>query len=754
MPVSSASVFNGLALLQEQNDFLASSRAADINTTTYLKIKLAAQHKRTAQRNQYGSHPSDGGSEERDRRPVPPKEERQRSFSGGGVGALTPAETPVGLSGRAPCTKSVDSAMTESSAERRRSSYRLEREVEESHLPHSVEKKVYRDNMEEEGGESPFPSSTVPHVGSTTSSSLSRLRPKPLTDPHEMHDMLRMEGEKEPSVPFAGVRVLPTKSNPSSLHALPSPAVLNSVPPSLSGSREHAVLSARSIAEMELTSSRLAALAEQKERQRPEIRGGQTPLDISPSYSVTGNESMPAVSSRRALQVEKEGLGPSSAAPIPYPHHFGPRFSGVQEGSGGPLAAQGSLTSFSGEPWMTKDGPLPSSSSAVSAATRHAVELVSRTPLDTPNEDGSAGLGTAGSRSHSSGSRRGTDHHTRRVDPLRLLKERGMDSWEREREVDDDDETGEGRRRGPRGETGGGGASRQPLEATQCPIPSVSPFSPLHTKPTTLQRTPLSPRANDAEEEASESPVAQASLGAHHGRSGGAGPSDAARHRPRDLSSFTAFQRADSDAGTDGMLDSAPRQRMEDSHQELTSSTSVLLDRVPAVATGEMLFSEGPEVVDVTLVPCDCCGRRFAEDRLPRHREACEKQKKREWIRHKNTRAAHTAQHGHLYPPHKGGSFSGGAGAEYGSFGGGEPYYGGGGNANGSSPSSNVRAKGKGDWRKQSLHLRGALNGVDLVDDDRVACPHCHRRFAAETAARHVPLCRERGDGKLHNFNN
>lgn len=135
------------------------------------------------------------------------------------------------------------------------------------------------------------------------------------------------------------------------------------------------------------------------------------------------------------------------------------------------------------------------------------------------------------------------------------------------------------------------------------------------------------------------------------------------------------------------------------------------IDDVPAVASGYR--AQDPEVEDVLLIPCVYCGRRFAADRIERHCVACGKQAgasdrlRKQKAAQQRTQAAASA---------------GGAG--------------------GASGLESVG--GSGEWRRQSSQLRGALNG-EPVEDLRVPCPYCRRRFASETAARHIPLCKEKG---------
>jgi len=82
-----------------------------------------------------------------------------------------------------------------------------------------------------------------------------------------------------------------------------------------------------------------------------------------------------------------------------------------------------------------------------------------------------------------------------------------------------------------------------------------------------------------------------------------------------------------------------------------------------------------------------------------------------------------------------------------------------------SSPKAAAKDAGKkAKWKQQSDQLRAAMQanrqiaeakarGEDITtvkfmataeeDDDRVACPHCGRKFAEKAAERHIPHCKE-----------
>lgn len=61
-------------------------------------------------------------------------------------------------------------------------------------------------------------------------------------------------------------------------------------------------------------------------------------------------------------------------------------------------------------------------------------------------------------------------------------------------------------------------------------------------------------------------------------------------------------------------------------------------------------------------------------------------------------------------------------------------------------PLAEMKEKAKKAWRTESAKLRNAANaskGGPMIEiaDDRVECPKCGRKFAEETAKRHIPKC-------------
>jgi hypothetical protein len=129
------------------------------------------------------------------------------------------------------------------------------------------------------------------------------------------------------------------------------------------------------------------------------------------------------------------------------------------------------------------------------------------------------------------------------------------------------------------------------------------------------------------------------------------------------------------------------------------------------------------------LVPCGLCGRTFRESVIDRHEGACR-------IANKKRKAYDV----------KGHRLEGIEGIED------VPHY-----PDPPPPARSVasrQAQGQqqqqqpkmAKWKLQHLQFQAFLKQgtgqvVEAPPDDRVACPHCNRKFAEETAARHIPKC-------------
>ncbi|KPA80298.1 hypothetical protein ABB37_04585 [Leptomonas pyrrhocoris] len=151
------------------------------------------------------------------------------------------------------------------------------------------------------------------------------------------------------------------------------------------------------------------------------------------------------------------------------------------------------------------------------------------------------------------------------------------------------------------------------------------------------------------------------------------------------------------------------------SHSEIRPAA---VDEKPATASGTPKLPAGADDMrDVPLVPCPHCGRTFAPDRLERHAITCERQQ----ITHPKPktdgkdRKVSISSVGSSGKPERAAAATAAAAS-----------------------SGSVKTE---KWRRQSAQLRSALAGTSAVEDDRVQCPHCGRRFAKDTAARHIPLC-------------
>jgi len=165
-------------------------------------------------------------------------------------------------------------------------------------------------------------------------------------------------------------------------------------------------------------------------------------------------------------------------------------------------------------------------------------------------------------------------------------------------------------------------------------------------------------------------------------------------------------------------------------NEEKTMSQS----RGPHSSSAMDLIHKLSELENVNLkierVECRQCGRKFIQSALERHAKICKKVfcKKRKVFDTKDKRLDNDAK-----------------------------------NAQNSSCDEyklrKIRKKKKESWKAKSSMLRNAVraskgghvkSGMPLSEipyqstyDDRVECPHCGRRFAEQTAERHIPRCRD-----------
>jgi hypothetical protein len=147
--------------------------------------------------------------------------------------------------------------------------------------------------------------------------------------------------------------------------------------------------------------------------------------------------------------------------------------------------------------------------------------------------------------------------------------------------------------------------------------------------------------------------------------------------------------------------------------------------------------SEFAEDGSTETAPCDTCGRNFALTTLPKHSKICKKtfNKKRKKFEIKRVEE--------------------------------EPESSGPKGGKGKKPAKKAPEKKKDEvpkWKRDRELLQAALragkeieeakkNGIDLktlpppppVHDDRVPCPGCGRKFASDTAEKHIPKCAAKG---------
>lgn len=127
------------------------------------------------------------------------------------------------------------------------------------------------------------------------------------------------------------------------------------------------------------------------------------------------------------------------------------------------------------------------------------------------------------------------------------------------------------------------------------------------------------------------------------------------------------------------------------------------------------------------MIPCDLCGRTFRESIIDRHENACAKaNKKRKVFDVDRVGDIDGINEVRRAPPPK------------------------------KAPPAAAAVGKMPKWKVQHLQFQAALKAASGMKDgghggesipmapppdDRVACPHCSRKFAQETAARHIPHC-------------
>lgn len=193
----------------------------------------------------------------------------------------------------------------------------------------------------------------------------------------------------------------------------------------------------------------------------------------------------------------------------------------------------------------------------------------------------------------------------------------------------------------------------------------------------------------------------------------------------------------------------AQRAVTRDASVPATSSSSFVLDGraatlddTPALASGTPQVPAGvEEVKEVALEPCPHCGRTFAPERLQRHAVTCERQQLT------NPKAKTDGRERKTSSTSTGSSVRGERAAAPAGAGASSAAKIGAASNSGSGAAAAAAAAKTEKWRRQSAQLRNALAGTSAVEDDRVQCPNCGRRFAEEAAARHIPICKAK-DGR------
>merc|ERR1712129_204230 len=127
------------------------------------------------------------------------------------------------------------------------------------------------------------------------------------------------------------------------------------------------------------------------------------------------------------------------------------------------------------------------------------------------------------------------------------------------------------------------------------------------------------------------------------------------------------------------------------------------------------------------LIPCNQCGRKFSHKALQRHIKICKKVFKNKAVDDEALKAKRNSNQAEIEAELK-----------------------------------RKKKKAKIKWKAESSMLRNAIKSSKLIEkalkdgksikdipnmpdmsvpDTRVPCPHCGRKFAEETAKRHIPKC-------------
>jgi len=139
------------------------------------------------------------------------------------------------------------------------------------------------------------------------------------------------------------------------------------------------------------------------------------------------------------------------------------------------------------------------------------------------------------------------------------------------------------------------------------------------------------------------------------------------------------------------------------------------------IAAQEAMFG-GAQATPVELKECTSCGRKFNEKALQSHSKICAKVfvEKRKAFDIKAARADDEIMKAQANAKHRQAAID--------------------------KKLAEMKEKAKKAWRQESAKLRNAANAskggpMIEIEDDRVPCPKCGRKFAEETAKRHIPRC-------------